>query len=180
MCLNRHFHTFEPLRTPPHKTQKSCQNDHRTIRFCNGLGRHPNLRISRHSKNAFKPTFSSLWSWMRLNRHFHTFELLRTPPHKPQKIFKTMTKPFVFAMVWECMQTLGFQVYFGTTGWLESKKPEVDDISVHFGILTAQVPQGLGSQACLSGPFRGIGWSACPATSVGACNGATGGKLEFE
>ena len=53
-------------------------------------------------------------------------------------------------------------------GW-SPKQPEVDDISVHFGILTAQVPQGLGSQACLSGPFRGIGWSACPATSVGAC-----------
>ena len=41
-------------------------------------------------------------------------------------------------------------------GW-SPKQPEVDDISVHFGILTAQVPQRLGSQACLSGPFRGIG-----------------------
>ena len=41
-------------------------------------------------------------------------------------------------------------------GW-SPKQPEVDDMSVHFGILTAQVPQGLGSQACLSGPFRGIG-----------------------
>ena len=53
-------HKKKTLCTPPHKTQKSCQNDHRTIRFCNGLGRHPNLRFSRHSKNAFKPTFSSL------------------------------------------------------------------------------------------------------------------------
>ena len=41
-------------------------------------------------------------------------------------------------------------------GW-SPKQPEVDDISVHFGILTAQVPQRLGSQACLSGPFRDIG-----------------------
>ena len=90
---------------------------------------------------------------MRLNRHFHTCEPLRTPPHKPQKSIQNDHE----TVVWECIQTLGFQVYFGTSGWLESKKLEVDDISVHFGILTAQVPQRLGSQACLSGPFRGIG-----------------------
>ena len=93
MRLNRHFHTCEPLRTPPHKPQKSIQNDHETVRFCNGLEKHPNLRILRYLERL--------------------------------------------------------------AGW-SPKKPEVDDISVHFGILTAQVPQGLGSQACLSGPFRGI------------------------
>ena len=81
MRLNRHFHTFELLRTPPHKPQKSIQNDHETVRFCNGLGRHPNLRISRYLERL--------------------------------------------------------------AGW-SPKKPEVDDISVHFGILTDQVPQRLG------------------------------------
>ena len=40
MCLNRHFRTFEALCTPPHKPQKSVQNDYQTVRFCNGLGRH--------------------------------------------------------------------------------------------------------------------------------------------
>ena len=169
MCLIRHFRTFEPLCTPPHKTQKNIQNDHLTIRFCNGLGRHPNLGISRHSKNAFKPTFSSLWSWMRLNRHFHTFELLRTPPHKPQQNIQNDHETVRSFNGLGRHPNLGILRYFGTSGWLESKKPEVHDISVHVGILTAQVPQRLGSQACLSGPFRSIGWSACPATSVGAC-----------
>ena len=47
MCLDRHFRTFEVLCTPPHKTQKSIQNDHQFVRFRNGLGWHPNLRFSR-------------------------------------------------------------------------------------------------------------------------------------
>ena len=94
---------------------------------------------------------------MRLNRHFRTFESLRTPPHKPQKVFKSITKPFVVAMVWEGIQTLGFQFLLERLAGWSPKKHEVDDMSVHFGILTAQVPQGLGIQACLSGPFRGIG-----------------------
>ena len=42
---------------------------------------------------------------MRLNRHFHTFELLRTPPHKPQKSIQKDHE----TVVWECIQTLGFQ-----------------------------------------------------------------------
>ena len=46
MCLDRHFRTFEALCTPPHKPQKSVQNDHQLVRFRNGLGWHPNLRLS--------------------------------------------------------------------------------------------------------------------------------------
>ena len=122
MCLIRHFRTFEPLCTPPHKTQKSCQSDHRTIRFCNGLGRHPNLRITRHSKNAFKPTFSSLWCWMRLNRHFHTFELLRTPPHKLQKNIQNDHETVRSFNGLGRHPNLGILRYFGTSGWLESEK----------------------------------------------------------
>ena len=121
MCLFQHFRTFEPSCTPPHKTQKSCQNDHRTIRFCNGLGRHPNLRFSRHSKNAFKPTFSSLWSWMRLNRHFHTCEPLRTPPHKPQKSIQKYHKTVRFCNGLGRHPNLRILRYVGTSGRLESK-----------------------------------------------------------
>ena len=74
MRSNRHFHTFEPLRTPPHKTQKSAHNDLQTVRFCNGLGRLPNLgfleRPSRLNPRAFKSTFSSLRSRVCLNLPF--------------------------------------------------------------------------------------------------------------
>ena len=43
MCFNWHFRTFEPLRNTPREAQKSTQNDHQTISFCIGLGKHPNL-----------------------------------------------------------------------------------------------------------------------------------------
>ena len=60
--------------TLPHKKQKSDQNDHQTVRFCNGIGRHPNLgfleRPSRLNPSAFKSTFSSLRSRVSLNQPF--------------------------------------------------------------------------------------------------------------
>ena len=124
MRLNRHFHTFELLRTPPHKPQKSIQNDHETVRFCNGLGRHPNLRISRHSgtsgrlvsKRAFKPTFSNLWSWIRFNRHFRTFEALRIPSHKTQNVRKSTTESSVLAKVCEAIEAKDFDTFWNV--WL--------------------------------------------------------------
>ena len=70
-------------RTPPHKTQKSVQNGHEIVRFCNGLGSLRNLRISTHSgtsgwvesESAFKPAFSSLGGWVGLSQPFHVADL---------------------------------------------------------------------------------------------------------
>ena len=70
-------------RTLPHKTQKSVQNGHEIVRFCNGLGSLRNLRISTHSgtsgwvesESAFKPAFSSLGGWVGLSQPFHVADL---------------------------------------------------------------------------------------------------------
>ena len=133
MCLSRHFRTFAPLRTPPHKTQTNTQNDLQTVRFCNGLGRLPSLGFlespSRLNPSAFKSTFSSMRSRVCLNPPFRgpgkhsppvraecvqtdiSVHLKLCVPHptKRKKVTKATTKPSVFAMVWEGIQTLGFR-----------------------------------------------------------------------
>ena len=71
---------------------------------------------------------------MRLNRHFRTFEPLCTVPHKTPKVFKTITKPSVFGMVWEGFQTMEFQdILERLAGW----NPKLS-LSKHFRVCEAE------------------------------------------
>ena len=140
-----------------------------TVSFCNDLGSHPKLRISRisetsgwlESKSAFKPTFSSLWSCLRLNRPFRTFDPLGPfrVPHltKHKKLPKATTKPSVFAMVWDAIQTLGFREILERLAGLSPKVPLSQPFllfSPNWGV-PVRAPFGLGTKRPL-GPLAVI------------------------
>ena len=71
---------------------------------------------------------------MCLNLHFSTFQPLCTYPTNNTIGPKTTTKPSVFAMVWEGIQTSGFRDILGRlAGWCP-KEP----LSQHFRICEAE------------------------------------------